>query len=166
MNGWAWVRIGAVLGFLGVAIGAFGAHGLKARLESLGTSATFHTGVEYHFYHALALLALGIMWGPFQARMTSNLAGWAFVIGVILFSGSLYVLAVTGFKTLGMITPFGGLAFLVGWAALVVAASTRDGWPDAEIRGGSTVLQAPVDPATATEDPIRKDVETLRLKHQ
>jgi uncharacterized membrane protein YgdD (TMEM256/DUF423 family) len=124
MNGWAWIRIGAVLGFLAVAIGAFGAHGLKARLEELGTAVTFHTGVEYHFYHALAVLALGVAWERLGGKTAGDIAGWAFLAGVIIFSGSLYVLSVTGFKKLGMITPFGGVAFLVGWAALAVAASS------------------------------------------
>ena len=164
MNGWGWVRVGAVLGFLGVAIGAFGAHGLKARLDALGTMATFHTGVEYHFYHALALLAVGMMWGALPPSRAANVAGWAFLVGVILFSGSLYVLSATGYKMLGMITPFGGLAFLVGWVALVVAASTMEGGPAAVNRPGQTLLQAPADPATATGEQATRDRETLRLK--
>jgi uncharacterized membrane protein YgdD (TMEM256/DUF423 family) len=166
MNGWGWIRIGAVLGFLGVAIGAFGAHGLKARLGALGTTATFHTGVEYHFYHALALMVVGLMWGPLRARMASNVAGWAFLAGVILFSGSIYVLSVTGYKKLGMITPIGGVAFLVGWAALVVAAATMEGWPAVNLPGPTTVLEVPTDPAanpeTRTELPIGNDLETSR----
>jgi uncharacterized membrane protein YgdD (TMEM256/DUF423 family) len=166
MNGWGWIRIGAVLGFLGVAIGAFGAHGLKARLGALGTTATFHTGVEYHFYHALALMAVGLMWGPLKVRTPANVAGWAFLAGVILFSGSIYVLSVTGYKKLGMITPFGGVAFLVGWAALVVAASTMDGKPGAEFQGGSSVTTAPTvtgtNPGAPPEDRLEADVETVK----
>lgn len=123
MTGWSWVRIGAVLGFLGVALGAFGAHGFKARLESLGTGATFQTAVHYHMYHALALIAVGLMSGPFRSGVSWTVSGWSFLIGVLIFSGSLYVLALTGIKWLGAITPFGGLAMLVGWAALAVAAS-------------------------------------------
>jgi len=123
MTGWGWVRIAAVLGFLGVGVGAFGAHGLKDRLDALGTAATYQTGVQYHMYHALALLALGVMAGP--SRTTAgSVAGWAFLVGVILFSGSLYVLSLTGIKWLGAITPFGGVAMLIGWAALAVAAGS------------------------------------------
>jgi uncharacterized membrane protein YgdD (TMEM256/DUF423 family) len=160
MNGWGWIRIGAVLGFLGVAIGAFGAHGLKARLEALGTTTTFHTGVEYHFYHALALLAVGLIWGPLTPSRASNVAGWAFLVGVILFSGSIYVLSVTGYRRLGMITPFGGVAFLVGWLALVVAASTMGGWPAAGTRPGPTLLKAPADPVTGAGQQTTWDMET------
>jgi uncharacterized membrane protein YgdD (TMEM256/DUF423 family) len=124
MTGWGWVRVGAVLGFLAVAIGAFGAHGLKARLDSLGTAATFQTGVQYHMYHALAILAVGVMTGPLKPGTAGSVAGWAFLAGVVLFSGSLYVLAVTGQKWLGMIAPFGGVAMMAGWVALAVAATT------------------------------------------
>jgi uncharacterized membrane protein YgdD (TMEM256/DUF423 family) len=137
MNGWAWVRVGAVMGFLGVAIGAFGAHGLKSRLDSLGTAATFHTGVEYHFYHALAILAVGALGAWLPARNSLGVAGWAFLVGIVLFSGSLYVLSVTGIKPLGMITPFGGVAFLVGWAALAYSAWTLGVTPEVELRSGS-----------------------------
>lgn len=164
MNGWGWVRVGAVLGFLGVAIGAFGAHGLKTRLDALGTTATFHTGAEYHFYHALALLAVGMMWGASPASRASNVAGWAFLVGVILFSGSLYALSATGYKMLGMITPFGGVAFLVGWVALVVAASNASGWPAPESRPAQTLLLAPADPVTTAGEQTMRNRETERLK--
>ena len=126
MNGGTWIRVAALLGLLGVALGAFGAHALKDRLESLGTLTTYHTGVQYHFYHVLALLAVGLMWGPLRGRASLSVAAWAFLVGVILFSGSLYVLAFTGIKKLGIITPFGGLAFLVGWAVLAIGASTSE----------------------------------------
>ncbi len=129
MTGIAWLRIGAVLGFLAVAIGAFGAHGLKAHLEKLHTAATFETAVQYHFYHALALLAVGLGAGPYKASTAGQVAGWAFVVGVVLFSGSLYVLSVKGNNKHGMITPFGGLAFLAGWLALAVAASNLGASP-------------------------------------
>jgi uncharacterized membrane protein YgdD (TMEM256/DUF423 family) len=124
MTGWSWVKVAAILGFLGVGFGAFGAHGLKDRLDALGTTATFQTAVHYHMYHALALLALGAMAGPWRMGKAGEVAGSAFLIGVILFSGSLYLLAVTGVRRLGMITPFGGVAMLVGWLALAVGAST------------------------------------------
>src|SRR5438128_4402731 len=111
--------IGAIFGFLGVAFGAFGAHGLRSRL-SPEMLAVFETGVRYHMYHALALLLTGLI----LARMDGWLihaAGWAFAIGIVLFSGSLYLLAVTGTTMFGAITPIGGVAFLVGWACLIVA---------------------------------------------
>ena len=123
MTGIGWLRVAAVLGFLGVAIGAFGAHGLKERLEALGTSATFQTGVHYHFYHTFAMLAVGLIFRSAPVSMAGNVAGWGFLVGVVIFSGSLYVLATTGIRWLGAITPFGGVAFLIGWAALAVAAN-------------------------------------------
>jgi uncharacterized membrane protein YgdD (TMEM256/DUF423 family) len=112
--------IGAVAAFLGVALGAFGAHGLRGRLSPEMLS-VFQTGVQYQMYHAIALiLVAGIM-----SRMSGWLiqtAGWCFAAGIVLFSGSLYLLAVTGVTMLGAITPIGGLAFLAGWACLAFAA--------------------------------------------
>ena len=102
-----WIQCGAGLMFLAVALGAFAAHGLKARL-SPEMLTIWETGVRYHVYHALALLALGASRGP-------DKAGWCFLAGIVVFSGSLYVLALTGEKRLGMITPIGGLLFLSGW---------------------------------------------------
>jgi uncharacterized membrane protein YgdD (TMEM256/DUF423 family) len=102
-----WIQAGAVLMFLAVALGAFAAHGLKSRLTP-DMLAVFETGVRYHVYHALALLALGAARGP-------DKAGWCFVLGIAVFSGSLYVLALTGERKLGMITPIGGVLFLAGW---------------------------------------------------
>jgi uncharacterized membrane protein YgdD (TMEM256/DUF423 family) len=123
MSGWIWVRIGAILGLLGVGLGAFGAHGLKEKLQTLGTTATFHTATEYHLYHALALLAVGLLAQAGRpGSALSAVAGWSFLVGILLFSGSLYALAVTGYTKLGAITPFGGILFLVGWIALAVAA--------------------------------------------
>jgi uncharacterized membrane protein YgdD (TMEM256/DUF423 family) len=127
MSGWGWVRAGAVLGFLGVGLGAFGAHGLKDLLAKLGTSATFQTAVQYQMYHAAAILAVGLLCLTGNCRPGVNVAGWAFLAGVVIFSGSLYVLSVTGMKWLGAITPFGGVAFLVGWLALAVAAGMAGG---------------------------------------
>jgi uncharacterized membrane protein YgdD (TMEM256/DUF423 family) len=128
MNGWFWIRVGAILGFLGVAMGAFGAHGLKERLAETGQAANFQTAATYQMYHAIALLAVGSV---ALARGTSTgsttVAGWSFLIGVIIFSGSLYILSLTGLRWLGAITPIGGLAMLVGWAALVVATFATTG---------------------------------------
>ncbi|MBI4494642.1 MAG: DUF423 domain-containing protein [Chloroflexi bacterium] len=116
--------LGSLLAFLAVAAGAFGAHGLRARLapELLDT---FETAARYHFYHALGLLA--VAWAvratpaqPAQAFIVW--AGWLFLAGTLLFSGSLYLLSLTGLRWLGAITPFGGLAFLLGWLSLAWAA--------------------------------------------
>jgi len=112
--------VGAVAGFLAVALGAFATHGLRARL-SPEMLAAFETGVRYQMYHALAILLVALMLGRFDGWMF-RAAGWAFTIGIVMFSGSLYLLAITGTTMLGAITPIGGLAFLVGWGFLAVAA--------------------------------------------
>ncbi len=111
---------GVLSGFVGVALGAFAAHGLKARLAP-ELLATFEIGVRYQMYHALALL--GVAWActrwPGGAALA---AGWLFIAGTLVFSGSLYLLALTGTRWLGAITPMGGLAFLAGWLCLAAAA--------------------------------------------
>ena len=112
--------IGAVAGGLGVALGAFGAHALRGRLTEQMLS-VFETGVRYHMYHALALLLVASVADRLGGRLL-NAAGWSFTAGIVLFSGSLYVLAATGVTTLGAITPLGGLAFLIGWFCLAAAA--------------------------------------------
>jgi uncharacterized membrane protein YgdD (TMEM256/DUF423 family) len=111
---------GALLGGLGVAIGAFGAHGLRGRL-SPEMLAVFETGVRYHMYHALAILATAAALPRIDGRAVL-VAGWSFMAGIVLFSGSLYALALSGVSTLGAITPLGGVAFLIGWISLAVAA--------------------------------------------
>ena len=125
MSGTTWIRMSAFLGFLAVAIGAFGAHGLKDRMESLGTTTTFKTGVDYHMFHVTAILALGLflMTPSSGPSMASTVAGWSFILGILLFSGRLYILAITGVKVFGAITPLGGVAFLVGWVAFGLAAT-------------------------------------------
>jgi uncharacterized membrane protein YgdD (TMEM256/DUF423 family) len=112
--------VGAVAGFLGVALGAFGTHGLRGRLspEMLGA---FESAVRYQMYHALAIIMVGLILGRLDGWMF-RAAGWAFTVGIVLFSGSLYLLALTGVTILGAVTPLGGLAFLVGWGLLAVAA--------------------------------------------
>src|SRR5436190_7898399 len=110
---------GAVAGLIGVGFGAFGAHGLRGRLTP-DMLAVFETGVRYHMYHALALLLTAALM-PRVPGKAIVAAGWLFVAGIVLFSGSLYLLAVTGVTILGAITPIGGVAFLAGWASLVVA---------------------------------------------
>jgi uncharacterized membrane protein YgdD (TMEM256/DUF423 family) len=113
---------GTLSGLIAVALGAFAAHGLKARLTP-ELLATFEIGARYQMYHALALL--GVAWACTRWPGNATLAaGWLFVAGTIVFSGSLYALALTGEKWLGAITPFGGLAFLAGWLCLAAAA-----WP-------------------------------------
>lgn len=112
--------LGAVSGLLGVAAGAFGAHALRERLAP-DLLAVFETGARYQMYHALALLAVGwatTRWpGPLPLW-----AGWLFAAGTLIFSGSLYVLALTGLRWLGAVTPAGGLCFLAGWLCLALAA--------------------------------------------
>ena len=116
--------LAAVLGFIGVALGAFGAHGLRGRLtpEML---AVFETGVRYQMYHVFALLVVASAIGHLGSARLLVTAGWSFFAGILLFSGSLYALAVTNTSILGAITPFGGLAFLAGWACLALYAAAR-----------------------------------------
>ncbi len=109
------VALGALLGGLGVCLGAFAAHGLKQRLP-VEMLIVFETGVRYHMYHALALIAVGIAFGRWPVPPLAA-AGWLFVAGVMVFSGSLYALSVSGLRVLGAITPLGGLAFIAGWIA-------------------------------------------------
>jgi len=122
MNEGFWLRIGAVWGFLAVATGAFGAHGLKGRLEATGQLANFQTAAQYHMYMALALLAVGLLRSAGRSGGLLDVAGWGFLVGSAIFSGSLYALGVTGLRWLGAITPIGGVAFLAGWACLALAA--------------------------------------------
>jgi uncharacterized membrane protein YgdD (TMEM256/DUF423 family) len=107
---------GSLSAFLAVALGAFGAHGLKERV-SPEMLAIFEVGVRYHMYHALALL--GVAWAATRWPGGSiNAAGWLFLFGTLVFSGSLYILSVTGIRWLGAKTPIGGAAFLIGWLCL------------------------------------------------
>jgi uncharacterized membrane protein YgdD (TMEM256/DUF423 family) len=112
--------LGSLSALLAVALGAFGAHGLKGRLSSELLDA-FEVGVRYHIFHALALLAVAWAWSRWP-RTEIVLAGWLFLTGTLLFSGSLYLLAITGARWMGIITPFGGLAFILGWLALAWGA--------------------------------------------
>ena len=114
---------GGLAGFTGVALGAFAAHALKARL-SPEMLAVFETGVRYQMYHALAIFAA--LWLASRGATSALRAGWAFVIGIIIFSGSLYTLALTGAKWWGAVTPFGGVAFLIGWVLLAMSARKLD----------------------------------------
>jgi uncharacterized membrane protein YgdD (TMEM256/DUF423 family) len=114
--------LGAALGFLGVAIGAFGAHGLRSRLTPDMLS-VFEIGVRYQMYHVFAILIVAAAIGNAGAARLLTLAGWSFVAGIVIFSGSLYALALTGVGVLGAITPIGGLGLLMGWACLAFYAA-------------------------------------------
>ena len=107
-----WALAGAANGFLAVAAGAFGAHGLRSRVSERMLE-VFETGARYQMFHALALLALA--WVASQREGVADAAGWAMLCGIVLFSGSLYAMALTGVTKLGMVTPIGGVGFLVGW---------------------------------------------------
>lgn len=108
------IVIGAVAMALGVVLGAFGAHGLKARLTP-DLLAVYQTGVEYHLYHALGLILVGILVVQFPHISGLKVGGWLLLAGILVFSGSLYVLAISGVRWLGAVTPIGGLAFIAGW---------------------------------------------------
>jgi uncharacterized membrane protein YgdD (TMEM256/DUF423 family) len=116
------VLLGAINAAISVAAGAFGAHGLKAVL-SPDMLAIFETASRYQMYHGLALVAVGMIGARASARLPV-LAGWCFVAGIVLFSGSLYVLALSGARWLGAVTPLGGAAFLAGWMTLAWSAWT------------------------------------------
>jgi uncharacterized membrane protein YgdD (TMEM256/DUF423 family) len=112
-----WLLSAGIFGFLSVALGAFGAHSLKNILDDYGKS-IYEKAVLYQMFHTMALFAVGLM-QHFDKETSFSMAGWGFLIGIVLFSGSLYLLAVTGIKWLGAITPIGGVAFLFGWFWLV-----------------------------------------------
>jgi uncharacterized membrane protein YgdD (TMEM256/DUF423 family) len=117
-----WLLIAAINGALAVAAGAFGAHGLQDRLDSHHME-IFETAARYHMYHALAIGLAALAARSGAASTPANAAAGFFLAGIILFSGSLYLLAFTGMRVLGFVTPFGGLAFLAGWIALAWAAT-------------------------------------------
>ncbi len=116
-----WLLLAAINGFLAVAAGAFGAHGLQGRLDAHALS-LFETAARYHMAHALAM-GLAALAGRGGANAAAAAAAALFLVGILLFSGSLYALALTGARGLAFVTPFGGIAFLAGWAALALAAS-------------------------------------------
>ena len=117
-----WLMAGAILGATSVMVGAFGAHGLKNKVPA-DLLAVFETGAKYQMYHALALVLVGVLWARY-AGTSLSLAGWSFLFGTLVFSGSLYVLTLTGLRWLGAITPIGGVALILGWIALAVAVSS------------------------------------------
>ena len=113
---------GAALGGLGVAVGAFGAHALRPTLEAAGRLDTFETAVKYQFYHAFALLAVGLLAQRIGSPLLSY-SGHAFLAGTLVFSGSLYVLCLTGIRWLGAVTPLGGVLMIAGWGLLAWAVA-------------------------------------------
>jgi len=117
------LMLGAINAFLCVAFGAFGAHGLKQRL-SVDMLAVYQTGVQYHFYHALGLIVVGLVLLHLPKSRPVVLSGWLMLTGIVLFSVSLYALSLTGIRGLGMVTPFGGVAFLSAWALLAYGVWT------------------------------------------
>ena len=114
-----WIAVAALLGAIGVVLGAFGAHGLKTRLEP-AQLASWQTAVQYHLVHALALLGLGLFASSSGRAVT--LQGWLLTLGVVLFSGSIYALVLGGPRWLGPVTPLGGLCFVAGWLSLLLLA--------------------------------------------
>jgi uncharacterized membrane protein YgdD (TMEM256/DUF423 family) len=119
-TGSAWFVMGAIAAGVAVILGAFGAHGLKSRVDP-ELLVVFETGVRYQMYHALALLAVGLARVHWPTAVIS-LAGWFFLAGILIFSGSLYLMTATGERWLGAITPIGGLAFIIGWVLLAAGA--------------------------------------------
>jgi len=115
------IRIAALVVFIGVALGAFGAHGLHAKLVATGHIDTWKTAAIYQLIHGVAMLAMAL-----HSAAKPRVAFWSWLIGIILFSGSLYALSLTGFSKLGAITPLGGLAFLIGWASLVISPLSKE----------------------------------------
>ena len=119
MNAKRIIQITGVLGALGVGLGAFGAHGLEAILVENGRLDTFQTAVNYHFFHTLALLGIGILASVKPQWKGFSFTAWCMILGILIFSGSLYVLSLTGITWLGATAPLGGLSFILGWCSLV-----------------------------------------------
>lgn len=115
-----YVSLGSINALIAVMLGAFGAHALKSRL-SPEMMEIFQTGVQYHFYHALGLLAVGLIAHHLPDSGLLKWSGWLMLAGIIIFSGSLYILSATGIKWLGAITPIGGTAFIIAWILLTMA---------------------------------------------
>ncbi|MBV6684530.1 DUF423 domain-containing protein [Rossellomorea sp. RS05] len=116
------IIIGAINAFLSVALGAFGAHALEGKISAKYIE-TWNTGVQYQMFHAIGILIIGVMLGNLAPSSLLSWSGWLMLIGTILFSGSLYVLSLSGIKVLGAITPLGGVSFLVAWVLLIIFAA-------------------------------------------
>ena len=115
------IFIGSLNAFFAVALGAFGAHGLKSRVTD-DMLTVWQTGVQYHIYHALGLILVGVLFHLFPQASQLRIAGWFLFAGIVLFSGSLYVMTLSGIRVLGAVTPIGGLAFLIGWLLVALTA--------------------------------------------
>lgn len=115
------IIIGAINAMIAVGLGAFGAHGLEGRIPEKYLQ-TWETGVKYHMYHALGILAVALLFDKIGSVASLTAAGWLMFAGIVLFSGSLYVLSLTQISVLGAITPLGGLSFIIAWVLVVVAA--------------------------------------------
>lgn len=114
------LALGSLSAMLVVVLGAFGAHALRTRIPA-ELMASFQTGILYHLFHALGLISVGLIAAHLPASVLVRAAGWLMLVGTVLFSGSLYVLAVSGMRALGMVTPFGGFAFILAWLLLAIA---------------------------------------------
>ncbi|WP_409252302.1 DUF423 domain-containing protein [Bacillus sp. SCS-153A] len=115
------IIIGAINAFLSVAMGAFGAHALEGKISQKYID-IWNTGVLYQMFHSIGILIIGVLAGNIAASSMLNWSGWLMLIGIVLFSGSLYILSLTGIKVLGAITPLGGLSFLIAWVLLIITA--------------------------------------------
>ena len=118
-----WIVVGSIFGAAAVMLGAFGAHALKGRLDAYGES-VYAKAVLYHMFHVVAILVVGVLQN-INPELKLQIPAWLFSIGIVLFSGSLYILAVTGIRGLGAVTPFGGLAFIIGWIWLAYSAVSK-----------------------------------------
>jgi uncharacterized membrane protein YgdD (TMEM256/DUF423 family) len=116
------IIIGAINAFLSVALGAFGAHALEGTISQKYID-TWNTGVLYQMFHSIGILIIGVLMGNIAASSLLNWSGWLMLIGIVLFSGSLFVLSITGIKVLGAITPLGGVSFLIAWVLLIITAA-------------------------------------------
>jgi uncharacterized membrane protein YgdD (TMEM256/DUF423 family) len=125
MKNTRYIKLAAVLGFLAVAIGAFGAHGLEPILTEYGRLETFETAVKYHFYHTFAILIVGVLLTIEQENKKLVYSVYSFLAGIVVFSGSLYFMSLTNITWLGAVTPLGGFAFLLGWIFLFVGVKKR-----------------------------------------
>ena len=125
MKNTRYIKLAAVLGFLAVAIGAFGAHGLEPILTKYSRLETFETAVKYHFYHTFAILIVGVLLTIEQENKNLVYSVYSFLAGIVIFSGSLYFMSLTNITWLGAVTPLGGLAFMVGWIFLFIGVKKR-----------------------------------------
>jgi len=121
-----WISIGAFSAAVAVTLGAFGAHGLKGHLTAAALQ-TFQTGVSYQFYHSLGLILIGVIVPTSRPSVMLSAAGWLMLAGILLFSGSLYLLSTTGIRSIGIITPFGGLSLIVAWLMLAFGILRQSG---------------------------------------